>query len=130
MERFGSNTVIAQQLLKSLETFPAIKGPKLGVQVRQLHDKCNILMLNIARCPEINILHFSHGLKIAKEKLPKFQQDKWRTTSQNYEDNNAGVHPPFSLFISFLNRSARELNNANYESVTLSDKKEIKTMDH
>ena len=123
VERYGSQYKIAEQLMDKLRKFPAIKGHTIGKQLEQLHDLCKIISFNIPNAPELEILNLASGTRIPREKMPRFLQDKWRTCGQSYEDNNAGRHPPFRVFVEFLKRNARELSNANYENSPPSDRK-------
>ena len=115
LERYGSPTKISQEIKAMFRAFKVIKPPDLGRQVQELHDLCKIASFNMQRSPELQFLNISDGLKEIRSKLPKYLQDRWRTYGQKYEDANQGIHPPFVIFISFLNRVARELTNKHYE---------------
>ena len=63
-------------------------------------------------------MNLSTGLRHARVKLPEHVQRDWRKCGQNYEDLNGGSHPPFQVFVNFLNKQAKQLSNKHFDVLT------------
>ena len=122
ISRYGSTQRITSELLTKIDAFPAVKGPNIGDQLLNLQDLCCIISYNMKKCPELQALNLSSGLRPLRTKLPDFLQNEWRRCGQSYEDSNFGTHPPFSVFINFLDRQSRQLSNRNYETQPYSER--------
>ena len=122
ISRYGSTQRITSELLAKIDAFPAVKGPNIGDQLLNLQDLCCIISYNMKKCPELQALNLSSGLRPLRTKLPDFLQNEWRRCGQGYEDSNFGTHPPFSVFINFLDRQSRQLSNRNYETQPYSER--------
>ena len=130
IDRYGSQTKIAEEILEKLNKFPNVKGQNIGRQLLELHDLSKIACFNMQRSSELQILNILSRLKLVRSKLPRFVQDRWHKYGQNYEDFNSGRHPPFSVFIQFLGSLAKELCNKHYEDVisTSTEPKQLKSL--
>ena len=115
-ERFGSPKKIADQIFCELDKFPEVKdGPKVGEQLRKLHDLCKVAEFNIPKSAELYPLHLSSGLSILKKKLTPTLRYNWLKQGTKYEKAHGVDHPPFQVFVKFLKESAADLSNKNYE---------------
>ena len=113
---FGSTQKITLELFAKIDAFPAIRGSNCGDQLNNLYDLCCIVSYNMCQFPELQAFHLASGLKSIRSKLPEFLQNKWRRCGQRHEDEY-GHHPPFTTFIDFLDRQARQFSNRNYETL-------------
>ena len=117
IQRFGSSQRIAAELFKKIEAFPVVQGINIGAQLEDLHDLCRVIEYNQSRCTELKVLDLASGLQIIRSKLPDFIQLQWRQYGQTFEDAHDNLHPPFTVFVNFLEKTARQQNNINYEII-------------
>ena len=101
--RFGSNTEVADGLLKRLESQPKIQGgeadPRVAYSLRELSDLCLIISQHIDFIPDLSILNLNIGLSRVRQKLPTFIDNKWRKVKGSFRE-----HPSFHYFCDFLKR--------------------------
>ena len=127
VERYGTSSKIASQLLDKLKQFPSVSGINSGEQLNELYDLCKIIEFNLPNCQELQKMNTSEGTEFVRAKLPVHMQIEWRRQGQHFE-NAAGYHPPFSYFLDFLRGQAREQCNSNYELLVNSSRKSAKVM--
>ncbi len=110
--RYGSSIKVASSFRKQLDAFPTVKeGAKLGQQLTALFDLCNRVVSQMSAVPDLQILNFAEGQKPIVQKLPTFLINKWRKKGTEYQWANGNRHPPFSLFVNFLERQMKEYSN-------------------
>lgn len=114
-ERFGSGQRIANGLRTKLDSFPIIQFMHQGEKLQDLLDLCRIVECNMTSCHELQDLNQASGLRPVWTKLPEPIQNKWRFYGHEYETFHGGMHPPFSAFVSFLEKNASELTNLHYD---------------
>ena len=103
--RFSGDVQISSSLRTKLSNFPEISGsqsdPAVGQKLRQLSDLCQCVCAHMSTAHDLQILNYESGVEPIRKKLPEFLNNRWRTSKAHYVAVN-GIHPPFSLFCTFL----------------------------
>ena len=47
VSRYGASQKIASELMDQVDSFPLVRGPDQGEQLRKLHDLCRALLYNL-----------------------------------------------------------------------------------
>ena len=113
-ERYGSTRKISEELLQRLDNFPQIKLSQQGSQLQSLYDLCLIINFNIPKNPELYMMNLAQGLKMVRSKLPEKVQEEWRLHGQQYKVMNGGTHPPFPVFLKFLETEANQISDEDF----------------
>ena len=86
----------------------------MGMSIRELRDLCMIISSHLPRTPNLQVLNFPNGMRIAVEKLPPTIINRGRKHGTKYERQHNECHPPFSVFVEFLDELTAEYGNASY----------------
>ena len=107
IERYGSQQLAFNQQMIKLNTFPAIKAPKIAEQLYSLGDLCHVTSTLIPLCPDLHVLDFAVGLTDLVRKLPQHLQHRWEKVQFEYSHLNQRRHPPFVIFAQYLREQAQ-----------------------
>ena len=126
--RFGSDAKIAAGLRKKLHAFPSIKeGPNMGKQIRELRDVCHSVNSNIPTVDNLKVMDYQEGQRPVVEKLPNLIATRWRKYGTKYQAENFDKHPPFSIFLKFLNVVVGEFCNDSFDYIGTTRRAEEKS---
>lgn len=114
--RFGSPESIESSLKDRVSAFPVLKNTDRS----QLFELSDLLMEidSIKRDERFSLLFAyydsSTGINPIVRKLPYSIQEKWTNEANRYKEANKVTFPPFSLFVSFIQRTARIRNDPGF----------------
>jgi len=114
VRKFGSGTTIANSLINKLDSLPPIKDLDQIDKLEELLEVCKVIKTNLSFAKELQIFENSQGILRIWQKLPAHFQQSWRSKCREYKDNNASIHPPFSVFLEFLKKKVREYDDPTY----------------
>ena len=115
VERFGSGARVAINLTSKIDAFQPIKDVHQIDKLEELLDLCKAIRSNLPYLPELQEFNFSNGIAKIWVKLPYAFQTSWMSTSCDYKSQNGDRHPPFDLFVNFLNKKFKEYSDPAYE---------------
>lgn len=84
-------------------------------KLEELLEICKIIKTNMKTFRELEQFNFANGLHKIWLKLPEPFQNSWRTVQSDFKLHNNGIHPPFSVFLDFLNKKCTEYSDPIYE---------------
>ena len=100
-----------------LNTFPAIKAPKIAEQLYSLGDLCHVTSTLIKLCPDLHVLDFAVGLTDLVRKLPQHLQHRWEMVQIFYLVFE--LHPYIHTHFDPCPSSAYELSRPLYKASSL-----------
>lgn len=113
--KFGSGAKIVSSLIDKVESFLPIKSVHNSDKLEELMEICKLIKTNMSNFRELDIFNYANGIHKIWSKLPEPFQNSWRTVQGDYKVHNYGSHPPFHVFLNFLNRKCMEYSDPIYE---------------
>ena len=113
--RYGSSRKISEELLDRLDKFPVVRGNSQGAQLNSLYDLRKVIHFNIPKNPELFIMNLANGLALVRNKLPEKVQEEWGLYGHQYKLQNGGSHPPFHVFLQFLEVKAIYIGDDDFK---------------
>jgi len=115
-EQFGSGQKVAASLRKKVEAMAKIReDAKLGERLQELRRHCHALAINQPYVPALTLLNFSVGQEPIWRKLPERFSNRWIREGARYAKTNGGHHPPFQLFLKFVEDLVVECSNDDFQ---------------
>ena len=114
-EQFGSGSRIATSLRNQIKDFKPIPNIHHSEKLSELISICQLILVNMEVAEELKIYDLSIGIGEIWEKLAEPHQNAWRVIVAEQKAFSNGRHPSFKMFVEFLQRKSKELNDPCYE---------------